>query len=213
MPRSAAAIAALAFLLAACGGSQTASQAVTPGSVAVQQSDLPTGMVKCDLTGDIDSFIRSEAAPDPSTSKSMGGEWSDAKSKGAKAAYVAVYTDSAPHCTAIKASGSEIGASTYRLVVNFVIEFKDEKTAVSSYTSDSVLGFSASSLKSGGVPVIEGTDTGLTKNAVALTQPLGAQTYYIAVWQNKAFMVILAVLNLDPATAKKVSTSENGRIR
>jgi hypothetical protein len=33
------------------------------------------------------------------------------------------------------------------------------------------------------------------------------------VWQNKTFMVILAVLNLDGAAAKKVSTSENSRIK
>jgi hypothetical protein len=39
------------------------------------------------------------------------------------------------------------------------------------------------------------------------------QTYYIAVWQNKTFMVILAVLNIDETASKKVATSENGRIK
>lgn len=170
-------------------------------------------MVRCDLSGDIDSFIKAEAAPDPSTSKTMSGDWQTAKSKGAKAAFVSIFTDSAAHCSAIKTSSSDIGAATYKLVINFVVQFKDEKTAASSYTSDSVLGFSASSLKSGGVPVIEGASTGLTKNSIALTQPIGGQLYYIAVWQNQAFVVILAVLNLDAGAAKKVSTSENGRVR
>lgn len=206
-------ILAIASVLAACGGSSSTPQAATPASVAVQQSDLPSGMVRCDLSGDIDSFIKTEASPDPATSKTMSSDWQTAKDKGAKAAYVAVYTDSAAHCATVKTRGSDIGAANYKLVLNFVIEFKDEKTAATSYTSDSVLGFSASSLKSGIVPVIEGTATGLTKNSISLTQPIAGQLYYIAVWQNKAFMVILAVLNLDAASAKKVSTSENGRIK
>ena len=170
-------------------------------------------MVRCDLTGNIDDFIRAEASPDPSTSKTMSADWQTAKSKGAKDAYVAVYSDSSAHCSAIKTSGSDIGAATYRLVINFVVRFKDEKTAASSYAGDSVLGFSASSLKAGGAPVIEGANTGLTKNSIALTQPIGGQLYYIAFWQNQAYVVILAVLNLDAAAAKKVSTSENGRVR
>jgi hypothetical protein len=213
MLRPVAAAFALAFAMSACGGSSPAVQAASPATVAVQQSDLPSGMVRCDLTGDIDSFIKAESSPDPTTAKTMTSEWTTAKSKGATSGYVAVYSDTAAHCGAIKAGGSDIGAATYKLVINFVIQFKDEKTAASSYTSDSVFGFSASSLKSGGAPVIEGTNTGLTANSITLTEPIGAQVYYIAVWQNKTFMVILAVLNLDGAAAKKVSTSENSRIK
>ena len=37
--------------------------------------------------------------------------------------------------------------------------------------------------------------------------------YYVAVWQNKAFMVILAILNIDPAAAKKAALAENARIK
>jgi hypothetical protein len=33
------------------------------------------------------------------------------------------------------------------------------------------------------------------------------------VWQNKAFMVILAVLNVDTATSKKIALAENARIK
>ena len=201
------------FLVVACGGSSPSSPGATASSVAVQPSDLPSGMVKCDLTGDIDSFIKTEASPDPSTSKTMRDQWAQAKSKGATAAYTAIYTDSSAHCAGIKSSGSDIGAATYRLIVNFVVQFKDEKTAAQTYSNDSILGFSASSLRSGSAPVIEGTKTGLSRNSVTLSEPLAGQLYYIAVWQNKAFVVILAVLNLDAASAKKVATSENGRIK
>ena len=199
-----------ALTLSAC--SSPAAGATVSG-VAVQSGDLPNDMVKCDLTGDIANFIKSEESPDPTTAQTMKTEWDAAKGKGAKAGYAAIYTDSSSHCSAIKTSGSDIGAATYKVVVNFVIEFKDETSAASGYTSESILGFSASSLNSGGAPVIEGTKTGLSANSITLTQPIGNQFFYIAVWQSKTFMIILAVLNLDAGAAKRVATSENGRIK
>lgn len=60
--------------------------------------------------------------------------------------------------------------------------------------------------------VVKGTDTGLSKNSVALTLAIGNQSFYVAVWQNKAFMVILAVINVDTAQSKKIATNVNGRI-
>ena len=98
-------------------------------------------------------------------------------------------------------------------MVNFVIQFKDEATATKGYTSESIFGFSASSLKSGGAPVVEGTATGLTKNSIVLSISISNQAFYVAVWQNKNFMVILAILNLDTATCKKVAQAENARIK
>jgi hypothetical protein len=182
--------------------------------VAVQQSDLPSGIVRCDLSGDINSFIQKEQTPDPTASKTMANNWEDAKKSGATAAFAALYTDSRSHCAAIKGSTADLGAATYKLVVNFVVQFKDEKTAATGYTSDrTIFGFSASELRSAGSGVLEGTKTGLTANSITLTQPVGNQFFYIAVWQNKAFMVILAILNVDATAAAKVATQENSRIK
>ena len=61
--------------------------------------------------------------------------------------------------------------------------------------------------------MVEGTKTGLSANSIVLNAPIANQTYYIAVWQKKTFMVILAILNIDAAAAKKVATSENDRIK
>jgi len=170
-------------------------------------------MAKCDLTGDIDSFLNKEKTADASTYQSTKSEWDDAKSKGATAAYTAFYTDEAAHCDAIKAQGSSIGSAAYKLVVNFVIQFKDDPSAAKGYESEQVFNVSPSELRKSGQPVIEGTNTGLTKNAIVLNSPIANQTYYIAVWQNKTFLVILAILNVDAAASKKVATSENNRIK
>ena len=212
MPRALVAAVLLAGLVA-CSGSPSAAQAPTAAGVSVQPGDLPSGMTKCDLTGDIDSFLSKEQTSDHSTYQSTKSEWTDAKSKGATSAYTAFYTDTADHCAAIKAKGSDIGSATYKLVVNFVIQFKDETSAGKGYTSEKVFNVSASELRSSGQPVVEGTNTGLSQNSIVLNAPIGNQTYYLAVWQKKAFLVILAILNVDAAASKKVATAENSRIK
>ncbi len=199
--------------LSACGGSNPGPQGPTAASVAVQPGDLPSGMKQCELTGEIDSFLNKEKTADPNTYQSTKTEWDDARSRGATAAYTAFYTDSLDHCSSIQSAGSDIGSATYKLVLNFVIQFKDESSAAKGYTSDKVFNFSASQLRSSGQAVVEGTKTGLSANSIVLNAPIANQTYYIAVWQNKAFMVILAILNLDATASKKVATSENGRIK
>lgn len=202
----------LATAVAACGGSP-APAGPTAASVSVQPSDLPSGMTKCDLTGDIDSFLSKEKTADASTYQSTKSEWDDAKSKGATAAYTAFYTDSSAHCDSIKAQGSSIGSAGYKLVVNFVIQFKDEASATKGYQSEQVFNVSPSQLRASGQPIIEGNNTGLSKNSIVLNSQIANQSYYIAVWQNKTFLVILAILNVDANASKKVATSENGRIK
>jgi hypothetical protein len=213
LQRSTAGLAAM-LMLAACGGSAPGSSSgPTPATIAVQPGDLPADMHKCDLSGDIDSFLAKSKTKDPNTYTSTKSEWDSAKSKGAAAAYTAFYTDSAAHCTSIESNTTDISSATYKLVVNFVIQFKDEASASKGYTTESIFGFSASSLKSGGAPVVEGTQTGLTKNSIVLSIAISTQSFYVAEWQNKAFMVILAILNIDTATCKKVAQAENGRIK
>src|SRR5258708_37763549 len=75
------------------------------------------------------------------------------------------------------------------------------------------MGFSAAQLKTGGAPVVEGTNTGLTPNSIVLSISISTQSFYVAVWQNKAFMVILAILNIDSAASTKAALAENGRIK
>ncbi|MHB8589821.1 MAG: hypothetical protein ACYDA0_13395 [Candidatus Dormibacteraceae bacterium] len=205
---------AVMVMVVACGGTPSSSASgPTAASISVQPGDLPSDMRKCDLSGDIDSFLNKSKTKDPSTYTSTKSEWDAAKQQGATAAYASFYSDSTAHCASIESNSSEISAATYKLVVNFVIQFKDEASASKGYTSESIFGFSASSLKSGGAPVVEGTNTGLTANSIVLTISVSNQSFYVAVWQNKAFMVILAILNLDAAAGKKVALAENSRIK
>jgi hypothetical protein len=205
---------AVILMVVACGSySSTVISGPTASSVSVQPGDLPAGMQKCDLSGDIDTFLNKSKAKDPNTYTSTKNEWDAAQKAGATAAYTAFYADSTAHCGSIESNSSDISTATYKLVVNFVIQFKDEASASKGYTTESIFGFSASSLKTGGAPVIEGTKTGLTANSIVLSVSISNQSFYVAVWQNKVFMVILAILNIDTATCKKVAVGVNSRIK
>jgi hypothetical protein len=214
MPRLLSPLLLVAVLaIVACGGSNTPAGSII-SSVSAQPSDMPKGMTQCGLTGDIESFISKEQTPDPQAAKSISDDWQQAKKDGATAAFGAIYTDSQAHCDAVKGSGADLSAATYKLVVNFVVQYKDEKTAVAVYKGQQpILGFDPRELRTGTGGVVEGTKTGLTENSIALTQPAGNQLFYVAIWQNKRFVVILAILNVDATAAKNVAVRENGRIK
>jgi hypothetical protein len=203
------------LMLAACGGSPSIlPSGPTASSVAVQPSDVPKDMKKCDQSADIEAYLNRVKTKDPNNYNTIKPEWDAAKKQGATAAYAAFYTDSAAHCANVEANSADVSSATYKLVVNFVIQFKDEASASKGYTSESIFGFSTASLKNGGAPVLEGAaKTGLSPNSIVLTAAIGNQSFYIAVWQNKVFMVILAILNIDTATSKNVALAENRRIK
>jgi len=203
----------LVAVTAACGGSSSGPTGPTASSVSVQQPDVPKGMVRCDVSGDIATFIQKEQPQDPGTSHTITTEWADAQSHGATAGYASLFTDSQANCAAIKSSSTNISVATYKLVVNFVVQYKTEKEAEDAYNNQSVLGFSPSALSSAAGGRLQGSKTGLTSNSVSLTEPVGNQVFYIAFWQSSAFVVILAVINLDPVASKRIATSVNGRIK
>jgi hypothetical protein len=179
----------------------------------VQPGDVPKGLVKCDLSGDINAVIAKEATPDPITSKSFQQSWQDAQAKGARAGYFAIYANSQINCSTVLSNATELGATSLPVILSFVVQFKDEKAAADAYTSETLFNFSPSVLKQGGAPVIEGTATGLTPNSVVLSASIANQTFYVAEWQNKSFVVILAALNVDQTASKKVAIAENARIK
>jgi hypothetical protein len=162
----------------------------------------------------MDAYLNKVKTKDPNNYNTIKAEWDAAKKQGATAAYAAFYTDSTAHCANVESNSADVSSATYKLVVNFVIQFKDEASASKGYTTESIFGFSTNSLKNGGAPVLEGTaKTGLSPNSIVLTAAIGNQSFYVAVWQNKVFMVILAILNIDTATCKNVALAENSRIK
>jgi hypothetical protein len=188
----------------------------TPGptatNVAVQPGDVPSGMHKCDLSGDMNSYLKKIQAKDPSTYSTTKAQWDAAQKDGATGAEAVFYTDSTEHCAALANNGTQIGTATYKLVVNFVFQFKDQASAENGYKNDSIFGFSAASLKSMQIPAVEGAPTGLGSNSIVVSAAIANQSFYVAVWQKKQFMVILGNVNVDTAADKKMALAVDGRI-
>jgi hypothetical protein len=204
---------AVLVLVTACNQSSVAATGVA--DVAVQSGDLPKGVQKCSASGDIDSFLKAVKTKDPNTYSSTKSEWDKAKSHGATSAEVVFYTDSKAHCDSITNSqNGDLASATYPIVINFVIKFKDQTSAEQGYTTESIFGFSESTISSSAAAgVTKGTATGLGTNSITLLIAIGNQSFFVAVWQKKTFMVILAVINIDTAQAKKIASNENSRIK
>jgi hypothetical protein len=201
-----------AWMVASCS-SPVGTTTPTASSVAVQATDIPNTMHRCSISGDINAYLDTLKTKDPATYTATKAEWADAQSKGATATQVAFYTDSAANCDTVAGAVSNLSAAAYPLVVNFSVQFKDEASAANGYSSGKIFGIDRSMLKANSAPVVEGIKTGLGPNSVVLSTTVLNQSFYIAVWQNKAFMVILGIINLDSATGQKVATAENNRIK
>jgi hypothetical protein len=200
------------LLVAACSSQPGTTIASTAASVAVQPGDLPNTMHRCSISGDINTYIESLKTKDPATYTSTKNEWADAQSKGATATQVSFYTDSDANCTNVASTVANLSAAAYPLIVNFSVQFRDEASAANGYTNGQIFGIDSAMLKANGA-VVEGTKTGLGANSIVLNTTILSQAFYIAVWQNKAFMVILGIINLDAATGQKVAAAENKRIQ
>jgi hypothetical protein len=201
------------LMVAACASQPGTAAAPTAASVAVQPGDLPNTMHRCSISGDIDTYIESLKTKDPTTYTSTKSEWTDAQSKGATATQVTFYTDSEANCANVASTVANLSVAAYPLVVNFSVQFKDEASAANGYTNGQIFGIDRTMLKANGAPVVEGASTGLGANSIVLNTTILSQAFYIAVWQNKAFMVILGIINLDAATGQKVANAENKRIQ
>src|SRR5450759_3593796 len=210
MTRSLAFLSAL--LVAVACSSQSASSTPTAASVAVQPGDVPNTLHQCSISGGINTYLDNLKTKDPATYTSTMAEWTDAQSKGATATQVGFYTDSVTNCENVASTVANLSAAAYPLVVNFSVQFKDEASAANGYTNGQIFGIDSAMLKANGA-VVEGTKTGLGANSLVLNTTILSQAFYIAVWQNKAFMVILGIINLDSATGQKVADAENKRIK
>src|SRR6202049_1832732 len=98
MRTSVAAAVALLMVMACGSATPGAPQGPTVASVSVQPGDLPSGMHKCDLSGDIDTFLNKVKTSSPATYTSTKAEWDAAKKQGATAGEIVFFTDSPATC-------------------------------------------------------------------------------------------------------------------
>jgi hypothetical protein len=202
-------VAALAAV--ACGAGSVTLLPATASSVSLTSGDIPKGLVECDGSGDIDTFLGKIKTSDPNSYQTNKDEWAQTKKDGAVKGSVVLGAESKAVCTQLESSSSNSGST--KELASFVIQFKDVASATKAYASDApILGFKPSDLTSGS-GAVKGTKTGLGANSTVEAASLNGESVYVAVWQNKAFYILYLAINIDDATSKKLVTAINGRVK
>lgn len=181
---------ALAFALVACQGPQGFMQpkAVTPQSVTLQPGDVP-GMQRCSTSGNVNAVLRQEKSEGSPAYARNATEWEQWKQVGAVDAYFAVFGATAVDCATV--SGSGTGAPRGGLMVGLVVQFQTEKLAASNYQRDTTLmGLGPQDIRF--IELANGTTTfgpatGLGRASVTGSGVVAGSSYFVAMWQNKAF--------------------------
>src|SRR5260370_498603 len=84
--------AAMLLLLAGCGSvGGVGTPAATASSVAVKSGDLPSDMHRCDLSGDINDYLKKIQTKDPSTYSTIKSQCAASQKGGAPSADVELY--------------------------------------------------------------------------------------------------------------------------
>jgi hypothetical protein len=200
-------------VLSACGTSPTA--AGPAARIGVQSGDLPKALQRCAESGAVSSYLDAVKFKDPRSYRDTNKDWDRVKRIGAVAVELGFYTDTKSHCTAIESTSNPyVSSSSFPAVLNFVIQFKDVESAAAGFTDASFYGYfeqSTVALNAIGSPgATLGDQTGLGPNSAVL----GGQdrSYFEAIWQRGAFLVILVGIHLDVSVTSKVALAENSRI-
>jgi hypothetical protein len=190
----------------ACGGSSPSP--ASAAAAAVQTVDLPAGLVKCDGSGAVDTFLASIQTTDTVSYRLISEGWAAAKQEGADFAEVVLFSDSAGDCDSVHNQPSgQIGALSAPLVIGIAIRFGNETSAALAYGRDSIMGFSRQVLRD--TPgVAEGESTGLGRNSIVAA----VSGVYAAMWQNRTFVLRLVTVNLDPGASRRIAAHQQGRI-
>lgn len=193
-------------VVAACGFLSTIS--ASAANAAIQATDLPKSLQRCDGSGGMDNFLQTIQSTDTNTYRKLSSDWTVAKKDGAIAAQVITASDSGVDCNAMRNQpGGDIASPSAPVLINVVFQFKDEIGAVKGYARDSIMALRAADVeKLNGV--VQGNSTGLGKNSVAIS----LSSLFVAFWQSRQFFLMLTTVHVDSSVGKKIATRENDRI-
>ncbi|HEX6547508.1 MAG TPA: hypothetical protein VF134_02050 [Candidatus Dormibacteraeota bacterium] len=192
-------------LAMACGGAPNPIAAIAPASaqsVSMQQSDVPSGLSQCSSdSGDVTKVGTQD--------KTTQQEWQKQQAAGAKAGYVSIFTNSASSCKSLSGGNGASGPNE-KLLGSVVIQYKDDASAATAYTSG-VFGFKPTDTKQM-QGATTGDATGLGPNSAFASQAIQSTSFSVAIWQNKSFVCFLIGWGVTSQDAKTAASDMNGRI-
>lgn len=211
------AVVSVLLALAGCGSGaedprapQLTGAPSSPERVALQASDLPSELQRCDYSAPIAAYIENVDRLSSGASASIAETWTALKATGAVEGYIAVFAETPAACERWitgKDGSYVIGGS--RVVSTVVIRFNGPAEADASYRADV---FKQSTLKEQpGLRVLAGTATGLSPNSVIGAAEETQPSVHRAVWQQGAFNLFFNSRNLTRAEFTAAIASENRR--
>ena len=190
--------------LAVACGTPAPPPPATVHTVALRGSDLPSGMVACGSSGDIDTFLKAAPANNQYASQ-VESDWSAFKANGAQEGDVHVFAKSKTDCTNLFTTST---SNPMAVVIAMVVQFKTAKAANATYAQADVQQSQISSLPG----AEQGTATGLGKNSLTFGDTEGSQSLFYSYWQTARFLVLLLAVDIGTAPALKAAQHVNSRI-
>ena len=176
----------------------------TPQNVALQAADLPNGMTRCGMSGDIDRFL-TQAPPGNQYAANMAELWLGVRKLGAQGGYVQVFAGSNDQCVTPFTSASLTGV---RWIANMVVEFKTDKAAGKAYR-DASAGAQQIASQPGSE---QGSGTGLGNDSLTFGNSEGDLSEFFAYWHHGKFLVQLLAVGLGEQRSHQAARKVDGRI-
>ncbi len=202
----------------------TPNQAKAPGggsvdsslaAIAVQQSDLPSPSIRCDFSGDVQTYIQRLKDAGSGSYESVAQTWLQLQEKGATAGYMVFWGDAQPACDSIISSSNTMdhsgGNMHPSLTFSLVVRYQTPENAEAAYSAD-IFG----QTKLTPTPTFEvttGAETGLGPNSVVGFTRTAPIPLHQAIWQNSTVTVFYGSENIPLDKSKQVTESVNRRIK
>ena len=190
------------LVLAAC--QVNVAQPVDPGHVALQQSDLPGYLARCDISGSIDSYLKDLAVKDPHGYATVHQGWRQLQAAGAVAGAMTVYSATPQDCE------HEPGTGAGRSAATLVARFGTDQAAAFAY-SKGAMGFPTPGAAEEEPGLRQGVATQLGPRSWLLEREVDGQALDVAYWQSNSYAIFFVGINLDTFEASRALVAVNAR--
>lgn len=171
-------------------------------SVVLQDSEVPSGLPSCAVSGPITVYIADLKGANPAVGARVAQQWSDLQKAGAVDAAVSIFAADASSCAA------ELGAAAnVKSAASLVIAFGDGGQADRAWQAG-ILGFTPPAPSEQPPGVTRGVSTGLGDSSWIYAQA----PVQMAVWRKNVFVAVVVFTNLDAASFRAGAAAVNARL-
>ncbi len=175
-----------------------------PAAVGLQQSDLPSALSRCDVSGPIERYLQLLQASGSPSYEITQQQWSALRANGASVASVQSFAANPEDCQARLAERKGPSA------ISFAIRFRTPAGAVAAFREPFLTLRPAPGMVLPGL--VQGEATGLGPNSWIYDQTNQKPSIIASYWAVRAFAVFLFAEQIPSDDARRAATGMNSRI-